>query len=86
MFWGAEIEIYRLASSNGPLDENQNGVQTKNGNESGRLGRYKNGNEARKNVLRSWDQDLSIGDVKRVPGDRKNIEIVSMFLDFRTGL
>ena len=55
-------------------------------NKSGRFGRYKKRNEARKNVLRGWDRDLSIGNVKRVAGDRKNIEIVSMFLDFRTGL
>ena len=76
MFRAAEIELYPLTMSNGVLDENQ----------SGRFGRYKNRNEARKTVLRSWDRDLSIGNVKRVAGDRKNIEIVSMFLDFRTGL
>ena len=31
---------------------------------SGRLGRYKNRQEARKNVLNSWDRDLSIDEVK----------------------
>ena len=33
-------------------------------NKSSRLGRYRNRNWARKNVLRSWDRDLSIGEVK----------------------
>ena len=48
-----------------------------------RLGRYQNRNWARKNVLRSWDRDLSIGDVKwcigrklklkkRVPGRKRS--------------
>ena len=55
-------------------------------NKSGRLGRYKNRNEARKNVLRSWDRDLSIGNVKKVAGDRKNTKMVSMLLDFGAGL
>ena len=57
MFWTAEIEIYRLARSNGPQDENQNGVKAKNGNEGGRLGRYKKSQLSRKKCseqLRSW--------------------------------
>ena len=71
MFWGAEIEIYRLARSNGPWDENPNGVKTKNGNESGRLGRYKNRNWAGKNVLNSWDRGKFIGELKSSFGDTK---------------
>ena len=38
----------------------------------GRLGCYKNRNEARKNVLNSWDRDPSVGDLKRcVRGQKK---------------
>ena len=55
-------------------------------NQIGHLGRYENSNEARKNVLRSWDHDLSICNVKRVLRDRKNIKMVNMLLDFGTGL
>ena len=33
-------------------------------NKGGRLGRFKNRNEARKKVMNSWDRDLSIGNLK----------------------
>ena len=33
-------------------------------NKRGRLGRFKNRNEARKKVMNSWDRDLSIGNLK----------------------
>ena len=66
MSWTAEMELYQLVRSHDAQDENQNWTKPKTGNKSGRSGRYKNRNEARKNVLRSSDRDLSIGNVKRV--------------------
>ncbi len=51
-------------------------------NKNGRLGRYKNRQESRKNVLNSWDRDLSIGDVKwsvRVQEKCKNGQYVFGF-------
>ena len=51
-------------------------------NKSGRLGRYKNRNEARKNVLNSWDRALSMGHVKwsvRVQEKPKNGQYVFGF-------
>ena len=48
--------------------------------EEGRLGRYKNRNEAGKKVTESCDRGLSIGELKRVLGDTKITENVTMFL------
>ena len=48
-------------------------------NKSGRLGRYKNRNEARKKDMSSWDRDLSIGNVEWAVRDQKNMKMVSMF-------
>ena len=43
----------------------ENAKIVKNGkNKWGRLGRYMNRTEPGKKVLNSWDQDLSIGDLK----------------------
>ena len=33
-------------------------------NERGRLGRFKNRNEARKKIMNSWERELSIGNVE----------------------
>ena len=41
-------------------------------NKWGRLGRYRNRNEVRKNVLNSWNRDLSIGDLKWSARAQKN--------------
>ena len=41
-------------------------------NKWGRLGRYRNRSELRKNVLNSWDRDLSIGDLKWSARAQKN--------------
>ena len=41
-------------------------------NKWGRLGRYRNRSELRKNVLNSWDRDLSIGDLKWAARAQKN--------------
>ena len=41
-------------------------------NKWGRLGRYRDRNELRKNVLNSWDRDLSIGDLKWSARAQKN--------------
>ena len=41
-----------------------------------------NRNEARKKVLRSWDQDLSTGNLKWPSRDRKNMKMVNMFSKF----
>ena len=54
--------------------------------EEGRLGRYKNRNEAGKKVTGSWDRDLSIGEIKRVLGDPKIAEKNTMFLVWATSL
>ena len=40
----------------------------------GRLGRYRNRQEAGKNVLNSRDRDLSIGDLKRCVRGQKKIK------------
>ena len=52
----------------------------------GRLGRYKNRNGARKKVLNSWDDTYRLVISNDAFGDRKNITMVSMFLDFGAGL
>ena len=41
-------------------------------NKWGRLGRYRNRSELGKNVLNSWDRDLSIGDLKWSARAQKN--------------
>ena len=41
-------------------------------NKWGRLGRYRNRSELRKNVLNSWDRDLSMGDLKWSARAQKN--------------
>ena len=43
-------------------------------NKWGRLGRYRNRSELRKNVLNSWDRDLSIGDLKWSARGQKNVK------------
>ena len=45
----------------------------------GRLGRYKNRNEAGKKVTDSWDRGLSIGELKTVSEDTKIAENVNIF-------